>query len=91
MDGCTVGYGWNSGHEEQHRKPEWMAVPSDTDVYLEAVETAKDTQTEADRIRAAGVGGLRRSIQPKSLLENGGKRSRAKSTNERKTDKLGLL
>ena len=69
----------------------WMAVPSDTDVYLEAVETAKDTQTEADRIRAAGVGGLRRSIQPKSLLENGGKRSRAKSTNERKTDKLGLL
>ena len=30
-------------------------------------------------------------IQPKSLLENGGKRSRAKSTNERKTDKLGLL
>ncbi len=81
----------NSGHEEQHRKPEWMAIPSDTDVYLEAVETAKDTQTEADRIRAAGVGGLRRSIQPKSLLENGGKRSRAKSTNERKTDKLGLL
>ena len=63
----------------------------DTDVYLEAVETAEDTQTEADRIRAAGVGGLRRSIQPKSLLENGGKRSRAKSTNERKTDKLGLL
>ena len=42
---------WNSGHEEQHRKPEWMAIPSDTDVYLEAVETAKDTQTEADRIR----------------------------------------
>ena len=82
---------WDSGHEEQHRKPEWMAVPPDTDVYLEAVETAKDTQTEADRIRAAGVGGLRRSIQPKSLLENGGKRSRAKSTNERKTDKLGLL
>ena len=38
---------WNSGHEEQHRKPEWMAIPSDTDVYLEAVETAKDTQTVA--------------------------------------------
>ena len=80
---------WKSGHEEQHRKPEWMAVPSDTDVYLEAVETAKDTQTEADRIRAAGVGGLRRSIQPKSLLENGGERRRAKSPNERKTCKTG--
>ena len=50
---------WDSGHEEQRRKPEWMAVPSDTDVYLEAVETAEDTQTETDRIRAAGVGGLR--------------------------------
>ena len=34
---------WDSGHEEQHRKPERMAVSSDTDVYLETVETAKDT------------------------------------------------
>ena len=33
---------WDSGYEEQHRKPERMAVPADTDVYLEAVETAKD-------------------------------------------------
>ena len=32
----------NSGDEEQHREPEWVAVPPDTDVYLEAVETAKD-------------------------------------------------
>ena len=77
------------GYVRAHRS--FNRIPSDTDVYLESVETAKDTQTEADRIRAAGVGGLRRSIQPKSLLENGGKRSRAKSTNERKTDKLGLL
>ena len=82
---------WDSGHEEQHRKPEWMAVPSDTDVYLEAVETAEDTQTKADRIRTAGVGGLRGSIQPKILLEDGGKRSHTKSINKRKTDKLGLL
>ena len=77
--------------EEQHGKPERIAVPPDTDVYLEAVETAEDTQTETDRIRAAGVGGLRGSVQPKSLLEDGGKRSRTKSMNERKTDKLGLL
>ena len=82
---------WNSGHEEQRRKLEWMAVLPDTDVYLEAVETAEDTQTETDRIRAAGVGGLRGSVQPKSLLEDGGKRSCTKSINERKTDKLGLL
>ena len=33
---------WDSGDEEQHRKPERMAVPPDTDVYLEAVGTAKD-------------------------------------------------
>ena len=55
------------------------------------VETAEDTQTETDRIRAAGVGGPRGSIQPESLLEDGGKRSRTKSINKRKTDKLGLL
>ena len=30
----------DSGHEEEHRKPEWMVIPSDTDVYLETVETA---------------------------------------------------
>ena len=68
-----------------------MVVSPDTDVYLEAVETVEDTETQTDRIRAAGVGGLRRSILSKSLLEDGGKRSRTKSTNERKTDKLGLL
>ena len=68
-----------------------MAVPPDTDVYLEAVETAEDTQTETDGIRAAGVGSLRGSVQQKSLLEDGGKRSRTKSTNKRKTDKLRLL
>ena len=32
----------NSGHEEQHRKPERMAVPADTDVYLETVEIAQN-------------------------------------------------
>ena len=82
---------WNSRHEEQRRKPEWMAVPPHTDVYLEAVETAEDTQTETDGIRVAGVGSLRGSVQQKSLLEDGGKRSCTKSINERKTDKLGLL
>ena len=39
----------NSGHEEQHRKPERMAVPPDTDVYLEAVETSADEKEETHR------------------------------------------
>lgn len=47
-----------SGYEEQNQKPEWMAVPSDTDVHLEAVETAEDTQTEADGFGNAGMGRL---------------------------------
>ena len=38
----------DSGHEEQHGKAERMAVPPDTDVYLEAVETAKDPEEETD-------------------------------------------
>ena len=46
----------NSGHEEQHRRPEWMAVQKDTDVYLETVETAKDAKTEADRTGNARMG-----------------------------------
>lgn len=32
----------NSGREEQHRKPGRMAVPPDTDVYLETMETAQN-------------------------------------------------
>ena len=32
----------NSRHEEKHRRPKWMAVSTDTDVYLETVETAED-------------------------------------------------
>ena len=40
---------WNSGHEDQHRKPERMAVPPDTDVYLEAVETSEDEKEETHR------------------------------------------
>lgn len=47
-----------SRHEEQHRRPEWMAVWKDTDVYLETVETAEDPKTEADRTGNAGMGSL---------------------------------
>ena len=37
-------------HEKQRRKAEQVAVSKDTNVYLETVETAKDTKTEADRV-----------------------------------------
>lgn len=61
---------WDSGHEEQYRKPERMAVPPDTDVYLETVETAKDPEEKADRLGLTRVGSLRGSIQQEILLEN---------------------
>ena len=48
----------NSGYEEQHRKPERMAVPPDTDVYLETVETAQNPEEKADRPGITGMGGL---------------------------------
>lgn len=48
----------DSRHEEKHRESEQVAVPLDTDVYLEAVETAKDTQAKADRFRNARMGSL---------------------------------
>ena len=35
-----------------------MTVPTDTDVYLEAVEIAKDTETKTNRIGTAGMGSL---------------------------------
>ena len=49
---------WDSGHEEQHRKPEWMAVPPDTDVYLETMETAKDPKKKTDGAGLTGMGSL---------------------------------
>ena len=61
---------WDSGHEEQHQKPERMAVSPDTDVYLETVETAKDPEEKADRLGLTRVGSLRGSIQQEILLEN---------------------
>ena len=78
-----------SRHEEQHRRPEWMAVQKDTDVYLETVETAKDAKTEADRTGNARMGSKWRSLQSKVLLENGRERCTKQSPNKRKTDKLG--
>ena len=39
----------DSGHEEEHRKPEWTVIPSDTDVDLEIVETAQDQEKETHR------------------------------------------
>ena len=35
-----------------------MAVPPDTDVYLEAVETAKDPKEKTDRSGLTGMGSL---------------------------------
>ena len=60
----------DSGHEEQHRKPEWMAVPPDTDVYLETMETAKDPKKKTDGAGIAGMGSLWGSIQQEILLED---------------------
>ena len=68
-----------------------MAVPPDTDVYLETVETAKDPEEKADRLGLTRVGSLRGSIQQEILLENVKHRCGQKSINKRKTDKLGLL
>ena len=39
----------DSGYEEQYREPEWMAVSTDTDVYLETVETARNKSEETHR------------------------------------------
>ena len=81
----------NSRYEEQHGKIERMAVPPDTDVYLEAMEAATNPEAKADGLRAAGMGGLRGSIQPKILLADVEKRCAAKSLNKTKTDRMGIL
>ena len=41
-----------------------------SDVYLEAVEEAKDKAGESDEIRTTQMACLRSSLLPKSLLEN---------------------
>ena len=62
-------------------------------MYLEAVETAEDTQNEKlIGLGAAGVGGMRGGVQPERLLvEWRETESVQMSINKRKTDKLGLL
>ena len=49
---------------------ERMAVPTDTDVYLKTVETAKDPEAKADRLGLTGVSSLRGSLQQDILPEN---------------------
>lgn len=46
------------GYGKQHRSAKWLAIQANPDVYLEAVETAKDTQEEITRTGAAGIGSL---------------------------------
>ena len=52
---------------------EWMAVPPYSNVYLEAVETAKDTQTKTAWTRTARTGSLRSCLQSQGLLADGKK------------------
>lgn len=68
-----------------------MAVPSDTDVYMEAVETAKDKETEPDKTGDTGVLCAHGGEQPKRLLENFQYNYGQKGTVKRKTDKQRLL
>lgn len=39
----------NSRHEKESGKSEWMAIPKDTDVYLETMETAQNQKEETYR------------------------------------------
>ena len=48
----------HSRYEEQHRRTERMAVSPDTHVYLETVETAQNTKTEAYGTGTARMGSL---------------------------------
>ena len=57
---------WDGGDEEQHRKPEGMDVPPDTDVYLETVETAEDPAKKAEGLGLAGVAACERAYSRKS-------------------------
>jgi hypothetical protein len=47
-----------------------MAVPPDTDVYMETMEASKDPEKKAARTGLTRIGSLRGSIQQKILLEN---------------------
>ena len=69
-----------------------MAVPQDTDVHLETVETAD----VPGRRKLLGLGlpewvAWEGAYSSESLLENGRERCSTKSPDQRKTDKLGLL
>ena len=68
-----------------------MAVPTNPDVYLEAVETAKDEETASHQSWDTGVLCVLGGKQSKRLLENGQFDNGEKSIVKRKTDTLRLL
>ncbi len=39
----------NSKHEEQHRRDQRMALPQNTHVYMETVETSKNKEKKSDK------------------------------------------
>ena len=68
-----------------------MAVPSNPDVYLETVETAKDEETEPYKTRDTGIFCMYGGEQPKRVLEDIQYINGQKGIIKRKTDTVRLL
>ena len=78
-------------HEEPNRRSQRMAVPTNSHVYLEAVETAKDKETASHQSWDTGLLCAHGGKQSKRLLENGKHNNGQTSVVKRKTDTLRLL
>ena len=77
-------------HEKQRRKAEQVAVSKDTNVYLETVETAKDTKRKLMGWECQNGQPVKEPTAEK-LIGEWQIAGVVKRALQRKTDKLGLL
>nr|WP_305734489.1 hypothetical protein [uncultured Phocaeicola sp.] len=82
---------WNSKHEGQHRRHQWMALSQNPYVYMETMEETKDKSAKPNQDGCAGGLGMADWKQPQGTLVYNTYSYRKYANDKRKTDKQWLL
>ena len=82
---------WNSKHEEQYRRHQWMALSQNTYVYMETMEETKNKGKQPNEDGSAKRFGVAGRKQPPRLLVHDAYSCRKYGNDKRKTDKQWLL
>ena len=82
---------WNSKHEEQYRRHQWMALSQNTYVYMETMEETENKGKQSNEDGSAKRFGVAGRKQPPRLLVHDAYSCRKYGNDKRKTDKQWLL